>query len=350
MFFGSNGDLLRYFEPRREFAAKNIPDVFFSATLPRVRVVGIDAGGTKTVCHLADADGRLLAEARGAGANLQAAGAAEVERVLHELIETVMRQGGAPRPDVIALGMAGVDRPRDAETVHAILGRIGHRARVVVVNDALIALEAGVGDAAGIVLVAGTGSIAYGRDGSGRAARSGGWGYVLGDEGSGYWIGRQALRAVVRAADGRGEDTALTRRILAHYQVGRPQDLVREIYQGGTQPAAIAALAREVEAAAGEDDPVAQRILAIGAIELADSATSVAGRLGLTSCPIVLAGRVLQSLETLRQRVVDRLRERLPDSTPRRLEVEPAHGAVRLALAAARGRLAVPSYLDAVSD
>jgi N-acetylglucosamine kinase-like BadF-type ATPase len=329
-------------------------------TLPRVTVLGIDAGGTKTVCMLADEHGRVLAEARGPGANLQAAGAQEVERVLRELIETAIGRGGGATPAAIGLGMAGVDRPRDAETIHAILGRIGHRARALVVNDALIALEAGVGDAAGVVVVAGTGSIAYGRDSRGRAARSGGWGYVLGDEGSGYWIGRQALRAVVRAADGRGEETALTRRILAHYGVTRPQDLVREIYQGGaehrsaggggSQPAAIASLAREVEAAALEDDPVAQRILAIGAIELADAAASVAARLGLTACAIVLAGRVLLSLETLRSRLIARLVERLPDSTPKLLDAEPAHGAVRLAIAAARGRLAVPSYLDAVSE
>jgi len=315
-----------------------------------VTVLGIDAGGTKTVCQLADVDGRILAEARGPGANLQAVGAEAVERVLRELIDTAIGQGSGSQPSVIGLGMAGVDRPRDAEAVHAILGRVGHRARAIVVNDALIALEAGVGDAAGVVLVAGTGSIAYGRDARGRAARSGGWGYVLGDEGSGYWIGRQALRAVVRAADGRSEETALTVRILAHYGVSRPQDLVREIYQGGSQPAAIATLAREVEAAASDGDPVAQRILAIGAIELADAAASVAARLELTACEVVLAGRVLQSLEILRRRVTDRLVERLPQCTPKVLDVEPAHGAVRLAIAAARGRLAVPSYLDAVSE
>jgi N-acetylglucosamine kinase-like BadF-type ATPase len=115
-------------------------------------------------------------------------------------------------------------------------------------------------------------------------------------------------------------------------------------------PSAIASLARDVEAAAAGDDPVAQRILAIGAIELADAAVSVASRLGLTSCAMVLAGRVLRSLEIYRAHVTDRLRERLPQSTPRVLDVEPAHGAVRLAIAAARGRLALPSYLDAVPD
>ena len=94
------------------------------------------------------------------------------------------------------------------------MSRIGYKARILVVNDALIALQAGVGDAPGIVIVSGTGSIAYGRNDRGEASRAGGWGYVLGDEGSGYWIGRLALRAVVRHADGRGRATSLTPRLL----------------------------------------------------------------------------------------------------------------------------------------
>lgn len=309
-------------------------------------VLGIDAGGTRTVCQLADERGEVLVEARGSGANLQAAGELEVEKVLHEVIEEAL--GESPvRPAAICLGMAGVDRPRDAETVRGILARIGHRARVLVVNDALIALEAGIPDAPGIVVIAGTGSIAYGRNAQGQAARAGGWGYVLGDEGSGYWLGRQALRAVVRAADGRGRPTGLTARILAHYQVSRPQELVREIYYGGSKPSAIAALARQVHAAAEDNDPVAQHIIDNGASELAGAAVSVAERLGLTSdLTVVLSGGTLRGVERLRSGVTDHLTSRLPGVTVRVLEVEPALGAARLAHALASGREVVPVYVD----
>ena len=162
-----------------------------------MRVLGIDAGGTRTVCVCAD-ETTILSEARGPGANLQSAGELEVEKVLHDVIAKAL--DGGPAPGAICLGMAGVDRRHDAEVVQGILRRIGHRANVTVVNDALIALEAGVPGRAGTVVIAGTGSIAYGRDASGRGARAGGWGYVLGDEGSGYWLGRLALRAVLRAA------------------------------------------------------------------------------------------------------------------------------------------------------
>ena len=169
-----------------------------------IHVLGIDAGGTKTVCQLADATGDVLAEARRGGANLQAAGELEVEKVLHEVMEEAIGDHNVT-PAAICLGIAGVDRPDDARVVRGIMKRIGYKARVLVVNDALVALEAGAPAAPGVVLIAGTGSIAYGRNEHNQSARAGGWGYMLGDEGSGYWIGRAALRAVLRdaAAEGR---------------------------------------------------------------------------------------------------------------------------------------------------
>ena len=310
-------------------------------------VLGIDAGGTKTVCQLADEQANILAESRGGGANLQASGELEVEKVLHQVIDRALVNASA-RPATICLGMAGVDRPRDADVVRGILLRIGHRAQPYVVNDALIALEAGVPGGAGVVVVAGTGSIAYGRDAQGRAARAGGWGYVLGDEGSGYWLGRHALRAVVRAADGRGRTTALTARVLAHFHVDRPQDLVWEIYGSGLKPTAIASLAVEVGAAAMEGDTLAEDIINAGAVELAGAAASVARRLSLERCPVVLAGGILRGVAPLRERVLSNLSRALPDAEARVLEVEPALGAVRLALSLSAGRPAIPTYVNAV--
>src|SRR5204862_1881072 len=125
--------------------------------------------------------------------------------------------GQSVTPSVICLGIAGVDRAGDQNVVREIMDRIGYKATILIVNDALIALQAGIGDAPGIVVVSGTGSIAYGRNAQGEAARAGGWGHVLGDEGSGYWIGRLALRAVVRHADGRGRATRLTPLLLGHF-------------------------------------------------------------------------------------------------------------------------------------
>lgn len=316
-----------------------------STSSPTVHVLGIDAGGTKTICLLADGAGRIVSEARGPGSNLQAVGELEVEKVLHEVMERAI--GDRPvLPAAICLGMAGVDRTGDDAVINSIMRRIGYKARVLVTNDALIALVAGVGDQPGVVVIAGTGSIAYGRNAANEAARAGGWGYVLGDEGSGYWIGRRALQAVVREADGRGPATALTPLVLAHFGASQPQELVHAIYSQVLKPSAIAAVARAVERAADAGDALALAILETGARELAASAASVVHRLGLggTSFTFVLAGGVLEAVPHLTAGVEARLRELAPQSRIVRLDREPALGAVALAGAAARGALHLPTY------
>jgi N-acetylglucosamine kinase-like BadF-type ATPase len=310
-------------------------------------VLGIDAGGTKTVCLLADAGGRVIAEARGGGANLQAVGELEVEKVLHDVMERAL---GDRRiiPSAICLGIAGVDREDDAALIRGVMGRIGYRARLVVTNDALIALVAGAGDAPGVVIVAGTGSIAYGRNAAGEAARAGGWGSVLGDEGSGYWMGRHALRAVVREADGRDRPTRLTPLVLAHFKVQRPEELVHAIYYRKLPPQAIAAVAHTVEEASGEGDGVAEEILSRGARELAACAESVVARLGMRQSPFsfVLAGGVLEAVPRLAAELETRLSQVARDSQIRRLTDEPATGAITLALAASRGDARLPTYVE----
>ena len=310
-----------------------------------MHVLGVDAGGSKTVCQLADESGHVVAEARGPAANLQTLGELEVEKVLHALIGEVLSRC-VERPGVICLGMAGVDRPRDAATIREILGRIGERARLLIVNDALIALEAGLPGAPGIVVIAGTGSIAYGRNAEEQAARAGGWGYVLGDEGSGYWLGRQALRAVVRADDRRGPPTALTPLLLKHFSIGRPYELVREVYEGGTRPSTIAALAVHVQVAADDGDEIALQILDVGAAELAAAAYSVARRLSLDAPAVLLAGGTFKAAPRVADRLVGRLSTLLPGLTARPLDVEPAGGAVRLARRLASGDHTVPAYID----
>jgi len=307
-------------------------------------VIGINAGGTRTVCLRADSAGRVVREWRGTGANLQSEGDVGIERVLRDAIGAVM--DAATSPAAICVGMAGVDRADDFAAVRAVLTRIAPDARLVIVNDALIALEAGAPGAAGSVLIAGTGSIAYGRDDAGRAARAGGWGYVLGDEGSGYWLGRQALRAVVRGADGRGPRTALAPLVLEHYGLGSPRELVRQMSGHGARPASVAGLAPLVGTAADDGDPVALQLVAAAARELAAAAESVIRRLGLNTSPMLLTGGVLSGFHRLRHEVMTEIRKRLPGIEPTPLQAEPAIGAVRLASKAVTGELRLPRYED----
>ena len=308
-------------------------------------VLGIDAGGTKTVCQLANERAEILAEARRGGANLQASGELEVEKVLHEVMEEAIGDRELT-PAAICLGIAGVDRPDDARVVRSIMKRVGYKAKCLVVNDALVALEAGAPGQPGVVVIAGTGSISYGRNDRNQAARAGGWGYMLGDEGSGYWIGRAALRAVLRAADRRGPATKLTDLLLAFYGVARAQDLIHQVYSGTLRPAAIAALAKCVQSAFTDGDAVAIGILRGAADQLESSALSVARRLDMigSEFPFVLSGGMYRAVPWLEEELGRRLMLASPRSRTLLLEIEPAYGAVRLAIADAEGHYAVPMY------
>jgi N-acetylglucosamine kinase-like BadF-type ATPase len=308
-------------------------------------VLGIDAGGTKTVCVLADDRGQVVAESRGGGANLQASGELEVEKVLHDVMAGVMTDHDV-MPSAICLGIAGVDRPDDAQMVRGIMRRIGFRTPIVIVNDALIALVAGAGEQPGIVLVAGTGSIAYGRNADGTAARAGGWGYLLGDEGGGFWIGCAALAAIVRASDGRAPATQLTDRVLHRMDLASPNELVQRVYERDLPRHAIAALVSVVVQAAAEGDRVAVAILASAADELTVAGLSVIRKLEMhdEAFPIILSGGVFRHVPALVADVTARLAVAAPHGATRVLDVEPAAGAVQLALDAVRGTLRIPRY------
>ena len=314
-----------------------------------MHVIGIDAGGTKTVCLLADERGVILSEARGPGANLHAAGEHAVERVLRDLIAEAI--GGRPIvPAAMCLGIAGVDREDEMRTVRAVMGRIGHESRVLVVNDALIALTAGARDAPAIVIISGTGSIVYGRNANGEAARAGGWGHMIGDEGSGYWIGREALSAVMRAYDGRGPATRLSAAILLHLNVNDESRLPRIVYDREVPRMTVAAMGPMVRDAADEGDPVARRILERAADELVLAAQSVASRLEMRGdeFSFFLGGGAFRAVPWLASELERRLVEVAPRCSVEQLNQEPAAGAVWLALAEARGGANVPRYKKGV--
>ena len=184
----------------------------------------------------------------------------------------------------------------------------------------------------------------YGRNDRNEAARAGGWGYILADEGSAFWIGRQALRAVVREADGRGPATSLTPLVLEFFGVARPEQLVREVYRHYLKPSDIARCASLVEQARVAADAVAVQITSVAADELAAAVRSVVRQLEFANpFPVVMAGGAFHAVPWLQ----DALRARLADVEPaadvRLLDTEPALGAVRLALAEAAGGAVIPT-------
>jgi N-acetylglucosamine kinase-like BadF-type ATPase len=310
-----------------------------------MHVIGIDAGGTKTVCLLADERGMILSEGRGPGANLHVAGELAVERVLRKVIAEAIG-GRNVVPAAICLGIAGVDREDEMRTVRALMGRIGHQSRVLVVNDALIALAAGARDAPAIVIISGTGSIVYGRNADGEAARAGGWGHMIGDEGSGYWIGREALSAVMRAYDRRGPATRLTAAILGHLGINDESRLPRIVYDREVPRMTVAAMGPIVQGAADQGDAVARRILERAADELVLAARTVASQLEMRGDEFTffLSGGAFRVVPWLSDELARRLIEVAPRSQVEPLNEAPAVGAVWFALAEARGGATVPRY------
>ena len=309
-------------------------------------VIGIDAGGTKTVCQLADDTGRVLAEVRGGGANLQAVGELEVEKVLHHVMEEAIGDR-----EIVPVGH--LPRHRRRRSPRRLRGGARDHAA-----DRLQGARPGCQRRArraggrrrpgppGVVIISGTGSIAYGRNQPREAARAGGWGHVLGDEGSGYWIGRAALRAVLRESDHRGQKTALTPLLLKHFGIAQAQGLLHEVYYSNLRPSAIGSLAQCVEAAFREGDSAAIGILRAAANELEASGLTVARRLGLVGEPFmfVLSGGIFRAVPWLREELERRLPVAAPGSITELLAREPAAGAVALAIKEAAGGTVVPSY------
>jgi N-acetylglucosamine kinase-like BadF-type ATPase len=297
-----------------------------------MRVLGIDAGATKTECLLADENGAILAKARGPGANFQLFAEDEVEFVIESLSRQLLSgQNGAA--DALCIGMAGAGREQDFQIMQGILDRLGLARVNVVTNDALIALVAGAGERYGVVLIVGTGAAAFGVDRGGREARAGGWGPLLGDEGSAYWMGLRALRAVVRAHDGRSAKTLLEGPILRNLGVDRVDALVHRIYRELSREE-IAALAPVVQQAADVGDGEAQGIIDEAVREFVRAVESVIGRLDLAGeeFRLVLSGGLFKAVPVLRQDFESIIRKVAPWAKVEELKVEPARGAVHLAL------------------
>jgi N-acetylglucosamine kinase-like BadF-type ATPase len=243
-----------------------------------------------------------------------------------------MERAAAGRPVcAVCLGMAGVDRPQDEIVLRGIFRRLGHREAVRVANDAVIALVAGAPERVGLVVLSGTGSIAYGADPQGRTARSGGLGWILSDEGSAQWLGREALRAAVRAADGRGQETALLALVLEAMKAQGLSDLVSAVYERNLRPSELGRLAWTVEAAVRQGDQAGSDVLERAAAELALAARAVHRQLVFDAgpVPVVLGGGSFRACPSLFARVAALLG--IERAEPRLLTVEPAVGAVALA-------------------
>jgi N-acetylmuramic acid 6-phosphate etherase len=279
---------------------------------PGMLVLGIDGGGTRCTAVIAtvpesragDTSLSILGRGVAGPANPRVAGFDAAQANLTSAVAAARTAAGigGTRLAAACLGLAGVGRAEERDRMTAWARETLSADHVAVITDAEILFAAGTLPAWGIVLIAGTGSLALGRAERGATERCGGWGPLLGDEGSGYSIALAGLRAAARMADGRGPATALSAALQQRLGAVSPADLVARVHDPASSRDRIAALATDVVAAATAGDGVAEQIVAGAAGELAHLVATLATRLGLAAgaYPLRLAGGLLCQAPTMR--------------------------------------------------
>jgi N-acetylglucosamine kinase-like BadF-type ATPase len=293
--------------------------------------LGADAGGSHSTVVVGLADGRLLGRADGPGASMRPGSATTSAAVLAETARRAAAQAMLALPvDRAVVGAAGAGRPPEQAELEAALREAGLARRVRVLADAEVALSTAFGRGPGIIVNAGTGSIAYARDPHGMLHRAGGYGWQLGDEGGGYWLGRRALEAAARAQDGRGEGSTLLARLLAGLGLQHFDDLVR--WTATATPAQVAALAPHVLNAAREGEAVARRALDDAAGELVELVAALERHFpGSGPVPVALAGGLLLVQSPLTHAFRQRLATQLKRARLVPTQIDAALGALKLA-------------------
>jgi N-acetylglucosamine kinase-like BadF-type ATPase len=292
-------------------------------------LLGIDGGGSKTRVLLADRLGNLRGVGTAPSSNYQSVGWEVATNALHTAIGAALQH--AASDDTVAaacFGLAGVDRPADREEYTAWVRHQAYAPRFTIVNDAELVLAAGTPTGWGVALICGTGSICYGRSPDGRTTRAGGWGYLLGDEGSGYDIGMQALRLATQTADGRASAQQVLSAILEHWQLNDPSELIGYVYRPETTRATVAALGGRIAALASQGDGDASTIMSGAARELGRLIAAVVRRLDLAEPPVALGGGLLVGTPELQQQIKTLAGVPLGTLTP---VEDPARGAIVIA-------------------
>ena len=269
--------------------------------------VGVDGGGSKTLAVVVDEWGNERGRAVAGSSNHTGVGIEQAVRHIYSAVEEAARRAGCALPLSSAwFGLAGVDRRDDYDLLLPHLAPLARDIRLT--NDAELVLS-GLPDAVGIALIAGTGSIALGCDVRGTMARSGGWGHIIGDEGSGYDLGRRCLQAVARSTDGRGQATMLVEMLLQRWQLDDAGEMIGKVYNASDK-AAIASLSALVFAAARDGDEVACGIVDGAARELALAAMAVKHMLDFAGEQVALAlgGGLLLHETDFRTKVIEAIR------------------------------------------
>lgn len=311
-------------------------------------VLGIDGGGSKTVCVLMDDFRQVLGRGESSASNYQTIGIEATLQSLQLAIQNAVEAAiitNTVNIKAICLGLAGVGRAADIEVAKCLVGELqNHKflpitwvlqpSNIVICNDALIALVGGIGQPVGIVVAVGTGSIFFGRNHQGHTKRVGGWGYILGDEGSAYKIAVAGMNAALKSYDGREMSTSLVKSLKQHLELKSIEDLIELIYQQGWGVKKIAALAPIVDLAAASGDIVANKIIDDAVKELVKATSTVIEAIFTADSvlEVVTTGSVWHARCKIHEKFAVSLGKKFPEVKVILPRYEPAYGAALLAL------------------
>ena len=298
--------------------------------------LGIDGGGSKTSCLIGD-ETSILGSGSAAGSNVVRVGEAQAREALAAAIRQacVVAQVTPSQIQRVCVGLAGAARPEVRDRVFAIISEL-IPGEVEVVGDIVITLQAAFGGGPGVIVIAGTGSIAYGRNTEGQTARAGGWGFAISDEGSGHWIGRTLVAAAIRTSDedegeGEGPNARVLESLMKSWHVETREQLVPAA--NATPPPDFSALFPVALSLADSGDPIARDVLTLAGAELAKLGETVIRRLfpHSDSVPVAMSGGVFGSSALVRQVFYNNLRSAHPAAVLNPGVIEPVRGALELA-------------------
>jgi N-acetylglucosamine kinase-like BadF-type ATPase len=298
-------------------------------------VAGWDGGGTKTVCELRSLDGKETLRLFSGPLNLNGTAKGQAAATVRDLLEQMSAlPGGLEECRMLCIGTAGISNPNTASWLNNELKKSGYKGAVYFTGDQQTALYGALGGPGGAVIIAGTGSICYGESLDGRKARTGGWGSLMDDEGSGYAIGRDILAAVVRSEDGRAPRTCMKEAVFRHFNVDDINGLIGKIYAPDVGKKEIAALAPILEDALDKNDAAAIKICDKATTELALLVRPVVEKLGLQNARLAMAGSILTKCLQIREGTVKKVTAVFPDISCVLPMQDAAAGAALMALKA----------------
>lgn len=297
-------------------------------------VIGMDGGGTKTAVILYSIAGKVLHRFTAGPVNYNGASAETVAETFINIFHEIKKDFSLSNCRCLCIGAAGISNPKVKTQLEQQIRKCGYQAPLLIVGDQQTALYGALGKPCGIILIAGTGSICYGRNSGGKEHRTGGYGYLIGDEGSGYAIGRDILSAVVQAHDGRTSPTILTRLLNQQTGFASVNEIVQFVYSPGTGKRDIAALAQILPEACRQGDAAALKIVDTCGKELFELSVPVINKLGLSNGEIALCGSILQKISYVREAFLKNFQPAFPNVKCMEPLQDAALGAAQMALAA----------------